>query len=346
MTATYEFGTDSQSLRVAQRIAEDVLFPAALAVDAADRVPDSHLDLLAEKGFYGLAAPEDLTTLDLPDYPSVQRVVEILAGGCLTTTFVWVQHHGAMMAVAKTANEQIRETSLAALAHGQRRAGMAIGAAVRPGPPLLRAEAVDGGYVFDGMAPWVTGWGMIDMLHTAGRDDEDVLVWALLDAKESESMSVEPLDMVAVQASRTVTVRFTQQFVPHERVTATMPRVAYLQDDAESLRFAGSLALGVAGRALLLMGDAGGKLADELETVRAMLVEAGPDEVPAARAAGSELALRTAAALAVHDGSRSVLLDAHAQRLIREATFLLLFGSRPGIRSALLDHLTTPRHTR
>jgi hypothetical protein len=34
-----------------------------------------------------------------------------------------------------------------------------------------------------------------------------------------------------------------------------------------------------------------------------------------------------------------VLLDQHAQRLAREAIFLLVFGSRPVIRDALLARL-------
>lgn len=335
--------TSAQSLHEARRIADEVLFPAAIAVDAADPVLESHLNLLADKGFYGLAAPEELTTLDLPDYPAVQQVVETLASGCLTTTFVWVQHHGAMMAAADTGNDAVRETYLAALATGQRRAGLAAGAALRPGPPLLRAKPVDGGWIFDGYAPWVTGWGLIDTLYTAGRDDQDVLVWALLDAKESASMSIEPLNMVAVQASRTVTVRLTDHFVSHESVTAIVPRAVHLEGDAESLRFTGSLALGVAGRAISLLGDDGDQLGRELQAVRAMLAEASKEEVYIARAAGSALAIRAASALVVHDGSRSVLLDAHAQRLVREATFLLIFGSRPGIRTALLDQLTGRR---
>jgi len=55
-----------------------------------------------------------------------------------------------------------------------------------------------------------------------------------------------------------------------------------------------------------------------------------------ARAAASELAVRAAAALAVRDGSRAVAVDQHPQRLSREALFLLVFGSRPGIKSGLL----------
>ena len=43
--------------------------------------------------------------------------------------------------------------------------------------------------------------------------------------------------------------------------------------------------------------------------------------------------------LAVHTGSRSVLVDEHAQRLVREALFLLVFGSRAPIKAALLRRL-------
>jgi len=64
----------------------------------------------------------------------------------------------------------------------------------------------------------------------------------------------------------------------------------------------------------------------------------GPDPEPmaVARAAASELALRAAAALAVCDGGNSITVDQHPQRLAREALFLLVFGSRPGIKNALL----------
>ncbi|ANZ39893.1 hypothetical protein BBK82_31485 [Lentzea guizhouensis] len=321
----------AEALTVALRIADEVLFPAAPEVERAGRVPGSHLDLLAEHGFYGLAAPD--STLDVPDYPAVQRIVETIAGGCLTTTFVWMQHHGAVMAVAESGNEPLRTRYLAELTAGRIRAGLAAGAAVRPGPPSLRATPVDGGWLFDGTAPWVTGWGMVDVLHIAARTDDDLLVWALVDAVNSAEVTVVPVEMVAVQASRTVTMEVESLFVPHERVTSTVSRAEHLKGDPESVRFTGSLALGVAGRALQLaaLGHA------ELDAVRDALVGAQPDAVPRARANATELALRAAAALVVHNGSRAVLAHDHGQRLLREAGFLLVFGSRPGIRSALLD---------
>jgi hypothetical protein len=58
-----------------------------------------------------------------------------------------------------------------------------------------------------------------------------------------------------------------------------------------------------------------------------------------ARAAASELAVRAAAALAVSDGSKSIMTGQHPQRLAREALFLLVFGSRPAIKRALLRRL-------
>jgi hypothetical protein len=49
--------------------------------------------------------------------------------------------------------------------------------------------------------------------------------------------------------------------------------------------------------------------------------------------------MRAAAALTVASGSRAILGGQHAQRLAREAAFLLVFGSRPPIRAALLSLL-------
>ena len=62
----------------------------------------------------------------------------------------------------------------------------------------------------------------------------------------------------------------------------------------------------------------------------------------AARAAACELALRATAALLVSQGSTAILADQDAQRLAREALFLLVFGSRPPIKQALAGLLSGP----
>lgn len=61
-----------------------------------------------------------------------------------------------------------------------------------------------------------------------------------------------------------------------------------------------------------------------------------------ARAAASELAARAALTLVAATGSSAILRDRHPQRLAREALFLLVFGSRPAIKAALVPRLAAP----
>jgi hypothetical protein len=110
--------------------------------------------------------------------------------------------------------------------------------------------------------------------------------------------------------------------------------------DAAGLRANGSLALGLAARCSELIGP--GPLDEQLVRCRAALKGADPASLPAARAAACELALRATAALVVGQGSTAILADQDAQRLAREALFLLVFGSRPPIKQALTGLLTRP----
>ena len=76
-------------VEVARRLADEVLFPAAAATDAAPIVPGGNLDALADAGLYGLSGPVEAGGLDA-DLETACDVIELLSGGCLTTAFVWV----------------------------------------------------------------------------------------------------------------------------------------------------------------------------------------------------------------------------------------------------------------
>jgi alkylation response protein AidB-like acyl-CoA dehydrogenase len=336
VTDQNQAGGGAAAIRTARRIAAEILLPAAMIVESTGRIPPAHLDVLAAEGFYGMAGAAEAGGMDL-DFAAACQVAEVLAGGCLSTAFVWLQHHGAVRAVAAADDPALREEWLGPLCRGERRAGVALGGTL-PGPPRLRARPVTGGYVFDGVSPWVTGWGHIDTLHAAARDEDDNVVWALLDAETGPALSVEPLQMVAVMASATVQARFSGCQVPRERVTRVLPWSAWAEADAAGLRMNGSLALGITARCCELLGPSG--LDGQLAAARAALDTASAPDMPAARAAACELAVRATAALVVHQGSSAILLDQHAQRLAREALFLLVFGSRPGIKEHLAALLT------
>jgi alkylation response protein AidB-like acyl-CoA dehydrogenase len=341
-------------LQVAEGLAEELLFPTALATDAGDRVPREHLDHIAEAGLYGLFGPAEAGGMAVEESVG-RRVMEIMASGCLTTTFVWMPHHGAVRSVAASSTPGLREKWLAPMCRGDARAGFALGG-ILPGGPGVTARPVDGGWLLTGTAPWVTGWHLVDVVHTAAHAPDDTILWSLIDAVESPTLTCERLRLLAVNASVTVSVHFHDHFVPAERVTGTEPLSAWVGSAPSGNRLApvgqdgrwslgrhhmatvtGALALGLTSRCCRLMPP--GPLDGELLTHRNALdlaATSAPDTLPTVRAHASELALRAAAALVVTTGSRSILLSTHPQRLMREATFLLVFGTRPPIPSELL----------
>ncbi len=326
-------------LQRAYTIAEEVLFPRALDVDAGGVIPGSHFDLLAEQGFYGLAGQ--------PENTSLNGIFETLAGGCLTTTFTWIQHHGLVRALAGTTNVELREKYLDAAVRGTLRGGVAYAGAI-PRPPRLWATATAGGWLISGDAPFVTGWGIIDMLLVSARDlaggPQGAIVSGLVGAEAGGGITVEELHLVAAAASNTVRLRFEDHFLPAEKVTAEVLHSDFLARTHIALRSNGSLAMGVAGRCIRMIGEAGRpELAELLEVERDTIRDrldrglSEPATLLTARAAGSELAYRCAGALMVATGSSGLLADRHAQRLVREAAFTLVAAGRPGIKESLLD---------
>lgn len=322
----------------ATHLADELLFPAALATDAAERVPEAHLEALAAAGLFALRGPASAGGLDL-DQPAFSSVVEQLASGCLATTFVWLQHHSAVQALAHSDNHALAAAWLPPLCAGHRRAGLALQAALRPGPALLQASAVPGGFLLDGSVPWVTGWGLIHGLYGIARSADPHSVAFLIEARDSHTLKSSPQHLVATNASASVALLFQRHFVPHEHIVSVQPYVPLPAHDGGG-RSNGSLALGVARRACHLIGNT--PLWAELDAHRHHLDTANESSMAEARAHAVELALRASAAAIVSAGSRSITNGAQGQRLAREALFLLVFGTRPAIRQALLHDLQHP----
>lgn len=322
----------------AQRIAEQVLFPAALEVERADRIPGEHFAELASAGLYGLAGPHECGGAEV-EGGVVTDVVEALASGCLATAFVWLQHHGLVTALANTDAVGLRETWLDDLCAGRKRAGLALGG-VRPGAARLSASATEQGWCLEGRVPWVTGWQLVDALQVLAISAEGEQLSLLVEARPSTSLQVTPHVLVAANASRTVELAFVRHIVPFEHTLSRAPYVAPPAHDGGG-RSNGSLALGVIRRALALLGPS--ELDQQLVHCRDMLDRASPETLAQARAAAVDLALRATSTLVVHAGSRSITVEHQPQRLAREALFLAVFGSRPAIRAALLERLAPAR---
>ena len=326
-------------LAATRRLADEVLFPDAMRVDGLDALPAAHLDALAAAGLYGAPAPCEAGGLGL-DLSGICAVAEELASGCLATAFVWIQNRGLVTALAAEGMPAVlRDQWLGSICQGKVRGGIAATGLI-PGPPLLRARPAGDGWRLAGEAPWVTGWGLVDLLLLTARGPAETAVTLIVDAAPQPGLTASRQRLSAVNASATVRLHFDGVMVPGERFVSQAPFDPAASLRPDRLRVDGSLALGVTGRCCRLLGP--GPLDDELAGCRERLDGALTADVTAmaqARAAASELAVRAAAALAVAHGSRSITADAQAQRLAREAVFLLVFGLRPAIKNALLRQL-------
>jgi alkylation response protein AidB-like acyl-CoA dehydrogenase len=247
------------------------------------------------------------------------------------------------MALADTDNTPLWAEYLGALMTGRLRAGVAYAGALTQ-PPRLVATRVTGGFHLSGDVPVVYGWDGIDVvLVSASTQDTgtDTVVSGLLDTAD---LTVDRLDLVAARGTGVVRLRCTDHFLPMDRVTRQVLRREFTAGHWLVSRVNGALSLGIAGRCVRLLAESdrpdlasafGGQVAEARARLDAALES--PDDMSAARAAAAELAYRLAGATVAALGSTSILLSHHAQRLAREALFVLVTATRDEIRANLVD---------
>ncbi len=333
----------------ARRLADEVLFPSALATDVGGVIPKASLDALAEAGLYGLVGPWRFGGLGA-EPATAWSVMEALAGGCLTSAFIWAQHHVAVRIVS-VASDAVAHRWAPSLCSGEIRAGVAFAHLRREGTPPIVALPDSGsgtqdcGWRVTGTANWMTGWGGVGVINVAAVHGDNI-VWLLTKAVESETLSVRPLPLSAVNASCTVELTLVNHFVAPDEVIAVQRLDEWRARDRLSLRQNGSFSLGLVRRCVRLLSENGtglGSLADEAAATLDRLASAQSDlELAAlaqARADTSWLAVRASAALIAAEGGKSMILNSHAQRLGREALFLLVQGQTAPIRAAQLQTL-------
>jgi alkylation response protein AidB-like acyl-CoA dehydrogenase len=332
---------------LAHDVADTVLFPTAVDVDRTGAIPPSHWQALAEAGLYGIAAPAAAggPGLELTDFT---EILETVASGCLATAFTWVQHHGALASIAASANTALRDELVPGLAAGRVRAGVAYAGAV-PVPPRMRAERAEGGWRLSGHAPFVSGWGVIDVLVVSAAEiDTGDIVAAVVPAVTAPGIaSVTAQDLFVADATRTVSVDVDGLFVRDDRVVGRVTRAEFMANQNFGSRCNGTLPLGVVRRCAALLEDAGrGGEADAIRTdadaVRRRLDAGLADSrrLLEARAEGAELALRAAATLVASEGGPAILRSSPAQLLARYAMFTLVAASRPELKNSLAQRFS------
>jgi len=337
-------------VEVAREIADEVLFPAALDVDATGKIPEGHWHALADAGLYGIAVPHELGGPGL-EFADLVAILEAIAGGCLATAFTWIQHHGMLAALSASQNTALRDALVPALAAGRTKGGVAFAGAV-PVPPRMRAERVDGGWRMSGHAPFVSGWGVIDVLQvSAGDVDTGDIMAGIVPAEPAPGITgVTRQSLFVADGTETVSLDVDGLVIPDERIVSRVTRAQFMANQNFGSRLNGTLPIGLVLRSATLL-DAVGRTGEaralraDADAVRARL-DAGLGDsalLLEARADGAELAVRAAATVVVSDGGQALLRASPAQLLASFATFTLVAASRPELKQSLVQRFSHRR---
>ncbi|ATZ27551.1 hypothetical protein SLAV_28825 [Streptomyces lavendulae subsp. lavendulae] len=321
-------------------------------------VPRTHLDALAACGAYGLIGYEPDPAGGLTARQVVREVHEVLAAVDPSTWFVWTQHVPAVKALLAADGpdgDALRSRWLPALQGGERRATAGYAFLRHPRPPVT-AERVPGGWRLAGRVPWMTGWGLADVVYVGAVTPSDEALFALVDCAGPDGGlgavgGAAPL--WAMGGTHTASVELRGVHVPDARVVGLMPRAdwirAYDLENADAqpavfgqLRATADFLLGSPPfeELGLRLARRTARLRTEAYALRDGLPPGeGTGERLALRAASLDLAVRAAAACVAVTGGRAVQFGHTAGRLSREAQFHLIQAQTTPLRTETTHRL-------
>jgi alkylation response protein AidB-like acyl-CoA dehydrogenase len=373
--ASGQYADEAAILEAARRIAETVLGPRAQETDRGDGPNRDNFHALAEAGLMGLAIPREYGGLDASG-ATQRELTELLASYCGVTTFTQAQHHGPSRMIANGPNEDLKRRLLPDLAAGRRLCAISFAHLRRPGPPVLTATPVPGGYRLKGAAPWVTGWGLMDQVVFGATlpDGRFVYLWSPGDRADFPELfadiapedgnwgtlrASEPLALCAMNASATVVLTCENWFIPQAHWLSESDRETMRRNDRNGVLGATAMPLGCTAasirvlcetaerRSIAAIERAAAALGAEWEAAQAQIRDwngrtAEPEFFANAiriRAWCIELAVRAAhAAVAASSGAANTLTHP-AQRLLREAMFYTIQAQTHEVMDATLARL-------
>ncbi|MGJ0118131.1 acyl-CoA dehydrogenase family protein [Williamsia sp. MIQD14] len=330
----------SSIVSAARAVTEARLAPMADEVDASGSIPSSHLAALASSGLFGAALGDEWWHL--------AEVAETIISGCLATGFVWAQHHGVAVAVRRAGRDDLAS----ALASGEVIAGVSYAGLGSHGATLA-ARRSEAGWVLSGSSAFVTGWTIMGLIGVWAHDEQadEARMFLIERPDEVDGIVATDLDLVAAQASNTVTLAWDDVHVDDAAEVTSVPAGERPRSANLRIRMNASLALGICASALRefdALAATNPEFAERATAGHRALIgvrdrlDTSLNDAEALyrhRAEANELAMRLATAVAAATGSRSALARSTASRLVREALFCAVCAGRPAIRDAMLTRL-------
>jgi len=327
------------------------LNPIVDDIDRKGLYPEALLRRFGEAGLYeahvGVTAPGEGGLLD-----AISGMADVGAS-CLSTAFmVWCQSACAWY-LFNSDNAALKAQFLAEVASGRLLGGTGLSNPMKSFASIegfrLTGERVEGGYVVSGKLPWVSNLGddhVFGALFSV--PGKATTVMALVRCGQQGVTIAQRSHFCALEGTRTLAVAFSQAYIPDDQVLAD-PAEPYLVRIAPGfILLQAGMALGLVRGAIAAMRKADqshgainaylperpelfeealASLEDEIARLAATPYENTPDymvPVLEARLAASEWSLRAVNAAMLHAGASGYLIDAAAQRRLREAYFIAI----------------------
>ena len=152
-----------------------------------------------------------------------------------TLAFLQTQHQSAAGLLLSGTNQTLIETYLPAMSTGAKRIGVGF-SQLRRQPAPLTAESIAGGYRINGEVPWVSGAGLFTEFVGAAELPDGSAVFGLLPLSDTDTSTgqiavSQPMALMAMSATRTVSLSLKNYFLPNEQVVNLRPAGWIAQSD-------------------------------------------------------------------------------------------------------------------
>lgn len=346
-------GGEGAAFAAVQQVVDEQLAPLTVSIDREGYYPGEVLRALGQAGAYRyhLASQRADGVCDLA---AAVEAMAVVSRECMSTGFMMWCQDALGWYLENSDNEALKAELLPKVASGEVLGGTALSNPMKYfsgiEPLHLRAEEVEGGYVITGTLPWVSNLGPDHyfgaICRVEGESPREVM---LLIPCASKGLDLKQLAHFAgMEGTGTYSCQFHDVFIPDKLLLADPVGPYLARIKAGFILLQAGMALGVVEGCIGLMQDVEpmlghvncylddrpDELTDELEDFKAAAAylaadpyNASPDyiqDVLQARLLGSELTLRAANAAMLHTGARGYLIDAPAQRKLREAYFVAI----------------------
>lgn len=337
-------------LKNVAQLVELQLKPHVQAIDREGFYPESFLrELGSLGGFASLATKQEGGSgYGLATQIDVLREISKVCGS--TAFSAWCQS-ACVWYLHKTPNQAVKQKYLDNIANGRILAGTGMSNTVKHlagiEKHLLQAKTTEGGYIVNGMLPWVSNLGESHVWANTAQIGTKFVMFMTGGQREGVTL-VDCPEFSGLEGTRTFAIQFKDVFVPHEDVIADPDQ---FEDYIKSIK---------AGFILLQIGIGAGIIEDSLLQIKisnansrtnhfldhgfndlnrryASLLgqtgklaydiwndEASLLETLQTRASASELCLDATQSAALHTGASGYLMSSPVQRRLREAMFVAI----------------------